>query len=296
MLVVVVLQFISPGEAGIGKGIVWVDFPRQLEKITRGCIVFTGEFIIGVPAFRNVIIGGEAIRVFPGHACGLGFTQLASPSPECSGDGPRDVVTNGEDVVDLPVIAVNPDLLPRSGIDQLRRYAHVLIGALYAALDDVMNIEVLSHLSHLRRLVLVCQGRIANHDDQLGKLGQPRDQLLGNSIGKVLLVVSGTHVVIGQDWDCRFGARKSAAQKGISGSAAFKTQYVDRGLTNSAEHPAVQPEFDLTYKEIFYAGIWGSNVDFGSGPNGQDLASIEIDYYAGITPTLGKWKFDIAAY
>ena len=82
----------------------------------------------------------------------------------------------------------------------------------------------------------------------------------------------------------------------LTGNAALKTQYVDRGFTNSAEKPAVQPEFDLTYKEIFYAGIWGSNVDFGRGPNGQDLATIEIDYYAGVAPTLGKWSFDIAAY
>ena len=37
-------------------------------------------------------------------------------------------------------------------------------------------------------------------------------------------------------------------------------------------------------------------MDFGAGPNGQELASIEIDYYVGITPTLGKWNFDIAAY
>ena len=46
----------------------------------------------------------------------------------------------------------------------------------------------------------------------------------------------------------------------LSGSAALLTQYVDRGLTNSAEKPAVQPEFDLTYKEIFYAGIWNRHV------------------------------------
>ena len=82
----------------------------------------------------------------------------------------------------------------------------------------------------------------------------------------------------------------------LSGNAAFLTQYVDRGFTNSAEKPAVQPEFDLTYKEIFYAGIWGSSVNFGAGPNGQDLASIEIDYYMGITPKVGKWNFDIATY
>ncbi len=82
----------------------------------------------------------------------------------------------------------------------------------------------------------------------------------------------------------------------LSGNAVLTTQYVYRGLTNSAEKPAVQPEFDLTYKEIFYAGIWGSNVNYGAGPNGQNLADVEIDYYAGITPTLGKLKFDIAAY
>ena len=42
------------------------------------------------------------------------------------------------------------------------------------------------------------------------------------------------------------------AESGItlSGNAVFTTDYVFRGFTNSAEKPAVQPEFDLTYKEI----------------------------------------------
>ena len=86
----------------------------------------------------------------------------------------------------------------------------------------------------------------------------------------------------------------ACAESGItlSGNAVFTTDYVFRGFTNSAEKPAVQPEFDLTYKN-FYAGIWGSNVNFGDAPNGKDLASVEIDYWAGITPTLGKWTLDI---
>src|SRR5688572_24121391 len=81
----------------------------------------------------------------------------------------------------------------------------------------------------------------------------------------------------------------------LSGTAALLTQYVDRGITNSAERPAVQPEIDLTYK-LFYAGIWASTVDFGAGPNGQDIATLEVDYYVGIAPAVGKWDFDIAAY
>ena len=83
-------------------------------------------------------------------------------------------------------------------------------------LDDVTNIEILSHLPDVRGLVLVCEGGIASHNQKLGKLCQTRDQLLGNSIGKVLLVVSRTHVVKGQNSDGRvFGERKSAAQKGV---------------------------------------------------------------------------------
>ena len=81
----------------------------------------------------------------------------------------------------------------------------------------------------------------------------------------------------------------------LSGNAVLTTDYVFRGFTNSAEKPAVQPEFDFTYK-IFYAGIWGSNLNYGVGPNGQDLASVEIDYWVGITPALGKWTFDFGAY
>ena len=79
----------------------------------------------------------------------------------------------------------------------------------------------------------------------------------------------------------------------LSATTAITTDYVFRGISQTAENPAAQPEFDLYYG-IFYAGIWASNLDFGGTPFGGDVASIEIDYYAGITP---KWKgitFNIA--
>src|SRR5262245_4473365 len=106
---------------------------------------------------------------------------------------------------------------PRICINQLRRYAQVLIGALYAALDDVTSIEILPHLPDVRGLILVCEGGIASRNQKLGKLSQPRDQLLGNSIGKVLLIASGTHVVKGQNSNRGvLGERKSTciAEKG----------------------------------------------------------------------------------
>lgn len=83
----------------------------------------------------------------------------------------------------------------------------------------------------------------------------------------------------------------TAAQAGdnkleFSGSATFTTDYMFRGLTNTSNNPAVQPEFDATYG-MFFVGMWGSNTDFGDG--------IEIDYYGGIAPTWGNFTFNVTA-
>jgi len=72
----------------------------------------------------------------------------------------------------------------------------------------------------------------------------------------------------------------------LSANVALTTDYVFRGVTQTDENPALQGGFDATYN-IFYAGVWASNVDFGGGPFGQDIANLEIDYYAGIAP---KWN------
>ncbi len=78
----------------------------------------------------------------------------------------------------------------------------------------------------------------------------------------------------------------------LSASAALTTDYVFRGISQTAQNPAVQASLDASYG-IFYLGAWGSNVDFGAGPFGQDIANLEIDYYAGITPTWNGVSFDI---
>ena len=79
----------------------------------------------------------------------------------------------------------------------------------------------------------------------------------------------------------------------LGGTTAFTTNYVFRGVSQTNNNPAVQASLDAGYG-IFYAGIWGSNVDFGGGPFGQDIATVEIDYYAGIAPEWQGISFDIA--
>jgi uncharacterized protein (TIGR02001 family) len=85
----------------------------------------------------------------------------------------------------------------------------------------------------------------------------------------------------------------------FSATTVFTTDYIFRGYSATGNGPAVQPQFDLTYG-IFYAGIWGSNIKPPAATNvitlaPENVGDIEIDYYAGITPTWKGISFNIGA-
>ena len=60
-----------------------------------------------------------------------------------------------------------------------------------------------------------------------------------------------------------------------SASVSATTDYMWRGASQTLNKPAVQGEFDVSHSSGFYAGMWSSNVDFGS------KTSQEIDGYLG---------------
>jgi uncharacterized protein (TIGR02001 family) len=77
----------------------------------------------------------------------------------------------------------------------------------------------------------------------------------------------------------------------VSGTATVVSDYVFRGVSQSAENVAVQVSLDYGHESGFYAGAWGSNVDFG--PAGEDFdESIEIDYYLGFANSIGDSGID----
>jgi uncharacterized protein (TIGR02001 family) len=85
----------------------------------------------------------------------------------------------------------------------------------------------------------------------------------------------------------------AAAETSVSGNVAITSNYVWRGFQQSSGNPAIQGGFDLE-SDMFYAGVWGSSVDFG-GTGDNVAASSEFDLYAGFTPTAGPVTFDIGA-
>ena len=65
-----------------------------------------------------------------------------------------------------------------------------------------------------------------------------------------------------------------------SGNITLASDYKFRGISQNATSPAIQGGFDIAFDNGFYAGIWGSNVDFELA--GSSNPSMELDYYAGL--------------
>jgi uncharacterized protein (TIGR02001 family) len=79
-------------------------------------------------------------------------------------------------------------------------------------------------------------------------------------------------------WDIAFGA-------------ALMNDYMFRGVTQSDHKPSVaayfEPRFNINPNLQLYAGVAGESIKF---PN---AAASEIDFYAGVRPTLGPVAFDV---
>ena len=58
-------------------------------------------------------------------------------------------------------------------------------------------------------------------------------------------------------------------------NVAISSDYIWRGMTQTAEEPAISGGFDVAGENGLYFGTWASNVEFGDG------AALELDWYAG---------------
>ena len=75
----------------------------------------------------------------------------------------------------------------------------------------------------------------------------------------------------------------------VSGSLAFTTNYVFRGISQTSNLPAVQGGLTYTFPIGIYLNAWGSNVKFT-----DSTANIEIDTILGIRQSIGdNFTYDI---
>lgn len=87
-----------------------------------------------------------------------------------------------------------------------------------------------------------------------------------------------------------FTAQSAAAQESAApafgGSVVLVTDYRFRGISQTLREMAVQAGIDVSGPAGLYAGVWGSNLNFGEvEPDGR--AQAEVDVFGGIERSLG---------
>ena len=71
-------------------------------------------------------------------------------------------------------------------------------------------------------------------------------------------------------------------------NVSLSSDYIWRGMTQTAEEPAISGGFDIAGESGLYFGTWASNVEFGDG------AALELDWYAGYASELDNgFSYDI---
>jgi uncharacterized protein (TIGR02001 family) len=83
---------------------------------------------------------------------------------------------------------------------------------------------------------------------------------------------------------------QEASSVTITSNVALVSDYQWRSVTQSDKDWTIQGGFDLTASNGFYAGVWGSGVDFDDEPEDTNL---EIDLYGGYRFEAGGLGFDL---
>ncbi len=94
---------------------------------------------------------------------------------------------------------------------------------------------------------------------------------------KVLSAVLGLAIALGPVGIA--GAEdEDVSIEGLSGNVTLTSDYVWRGLGQSANGAAIQGGMDWNHGSGFYIGLWGSSINFETE---DDRASLELDIYTG---------------
>ena len=99
---------------------------------------------------------------------------------------------------------IGPQVAARGAVNQLRGDPHTVGDLAHAAFDRISHPQFLAHLLHSYCPALVGEAGVASDDHQLRQLGKRRNDVLGHTVGEVLLLRVAGHVDERQDRERRF--------------------------------------------------------------------------------------------
>lgn len=78
----------------------------------------------------------------------------------------------------------------------------------------------------------------------------------------------------------------------LTANVTLASEYLYRGIAQTAGKPAIQGGFDFAHNSGFYLGNWNSNISWLSDANPGLTAPIEMDFYGGWKTTVGEFGLD----
>ena len=85
----------------------------------------------------------------------------------------------------------------------------------------------------------------------------------------------------------------------LSANAGIFSEYIFRGISQTAGKPAVQGGFDYAHSSGFYLGTWASNISWLEDFGLYNRSSLEWDFYGGFKHTFPgseDWSYDVGLY
>src|SRR4051812_6380636 len=204
---------------------------QRLGEIEAGV---DGECLVGEPTNIAEALAGHGIEAGQGPqvevvgahvARGLGPSLPDLLQTDARLDRAHDAlghpVLQVENVGDVAVEAVGPDVVAGGSVDQLANDPHPRSGLADAAFEHVAHAQLARDLAHVDRTALVGEAGITGDHEEGAHAAERGDDLLDQAIGEVLLLRIAAHVGEGQDRDRRpVGWRHRPQPANYAGSGA----------------------------------------------------------------------------
>src|SRR5215471_12663881 len=105
-----------------------------------------------------------------------------------------DLVLHGEDVAEIAVVALGPNVIAGFRLDQLRGDPQPVAALADASFEHVAHAELASDLLHINRAAFVDEAAVACDDKEPPELRQRRGDVFDHAIGEDFLLGVGAHV------------------------------------------------------------------------------------------------------
>src|SRR5215470_10957613 len=110
------------------------------------------------------------------------------------------------------------------GVDKLAGDSNTIACLAHAAFEDVAHAKLATNPLRVDRLALVAKARVTRNHMQIWQLGEVGDDVLADTVRKILLLSITAHIVEGEDSDRMFNDRRHRRSLGFRSQTAVLRQ------------------------------------------------------------------------